>query len=819
MATQETRAELITIVVAMFDAAPGVAVLSDLTAASDAGNSNTAIAASLANSAEFKSIFPTFQTNAEFVSKFVDQMVGSLVSEAEKTTVKTALTAEMNAGATRVDVVLTAVAALKAIPTTDTVWGNASAAFTNKVEVATYHTVEKQQPTTSLADLQAELATVDNTAASVTSAKAELDGEAAAGQTFTLTTGVDNVTGTVANDTISAVVATSGATLSAADQVDGGAGTDTLNLTADTAGASAIPATFFKNVEIANVRNVSGNDQTLNGANFDSESQVWSDRSTSKVIVTNLAAGATAGLKGSGSNVAFDFGYATASSAATLAVADGVAGGAVDITSAPTSVTVSSSGAANTIGALTLGGSATALTINATTNLTTSGITQFTGTSGKITATGAGNVSIGTLENTTVKTVDASGLSGKLTTTLNSNAGIVVTGGSGDDTITTGAVLAGTASVDAGAGTDTLVVADDAHITATSGAKYKSFETVRLTEASGTLDVSNLATNNTITAVQSGSTGLTFNNLNATQAGNVQVVADGAVLTLGVKDAGTVGQLDTVKVIMSATNAARTLTNVVASDVETVEIMASTGTGTATVSAFNHQDTNKIILSGSSALSFTTATSNANINSQIDGSAATGKLTIDAGNTGTNGLKITGGSADDTITGTGQADVIVGGAGKDKITGGVGADTLTGGADADTFIFANTATGLPSATNFDTITDFAKGSDIIDGPAALTISTSATASVGTAAINAEGIATFVAADDTLAEKLTAVAAGVEVATATTANDIAIFEHSGDSYVFISDATAGLSATDVLIKLTGVTGLTDSTITSGDLTIA
>ncbi len=249
MATQETRAELITIVVAMFDAAPGVAVLSDLTAASDAGNSNTAIAASLANSAEFKGIFPTFQTNAEFVSKFVDQMVGSLVSDAEKATVKTALTAEMNAGATRVDVVLTAVAALKAIPTTDAVWGNASAAFANKVEVATFHTVENQQPTTTLADLKEILGGVDNTAASVTTAKAEITGDATAGTTYTLTVGADTINGTSGNDTINGAQTTA-VTWTVGDKIDGGAGEDTFNVTQTAAITTPVGATVT-NVEKA----------------------------------------------------------------------------------------------------------------------------------------------------------------------------------------------------------------------------------------------------------------------------------------------------------------------------------------------------------------------------------------------------------------------------------------------------------------------------------------------------------------------------------------------------------------------------------------
>ena len=72
-------------------------------------------------------------------------------------------------------------------------------------------------------------------------------------------------------------------------------------------------------------------------------------------------------------------------------------------------------------------------------------------------------------------------------------------------------------------------------------------------------------------------------------------------------------------------------------------------------------------------------------------------------------------------------------------------------------------------------------------------------------------------DDTLAERVTATAGGM-THEPNADGEVAFFEHSGDTYVFISDEV-GVTAGDALIKLVGVTGLSDSTIMSNDLTIA
>ena len=110
--TTEVRADLITLVVGAFDAAPGAALLSDLVAQYDNGASVAAIAQSLGNSATFKAIYPTFLTNQEFATKMVDNIVGNSVPASEKAWAVNVLLADLNAGGGRAEVLLSALCCL-----------------------------------------------------------------------------------------------------------------------------------------------------------------------------------------------------------------------------------------------------------------------------------------------------------------------------------------------------------------------------------------------------------------------------------------------------------------------------------------------------------------------------------------------------------------------------------------------------------------------------------------------------------------------------------------------------------------------------------
>jgi Ca2+-binding RTX toxin-like protein len=116
-----------------------------------------------------------------------------------------------------------------------------------------------------------------------------------------------------------------------------------------------------------------------------------------------------------------------------------------------------------------------------------------------------------------------------------------------------------------------------------------------------------------------------------------------------------------------------------------------------------------------------------NFNDKLTGDSGANVVVGGVGNDTLNGLKgsdsLDGGVGNDTLDAGDGDDTLLGGDGKDKLLGGSGADllvagfgrdTMTGGGSADTFDFNAVAeTGATKKTR-DGITDFTKGSDLID---------------------------------------------------------------------------------------------------------
>ncbi|KJV10379.1 hypothetical protein VZ95_05315, partial [Elstera litoralis] len=193
----------------------------------------------------------------------------------------------------------------------------------------------------------------------------------------------------------------------------------------------------------------------------------------------------------------------------------------------------------------------------------------------------------------------------------------------------------------------------------------------------------------------------------------------------------------------------------------------------------------------------------------ISGSAIGGNTAnnIDLSGVTSFGAQITGNAADNVIVGTRLADTL---------NGGDGFDTITGGAGANSFVFNTTSTKDASATKFDTITDWRAGTDSkIDFTSDLILGTQVfVAGAGVATIGTKGVATFNAADNTLALHL----AAAEAAVAGTNKATVIWQEGSDAFILISDGTVGLSTNDVVIKLTGVTVGSGLTIAGGDITL-
>ncbi|WP_160166322.1 VCBS domain-containing protein [Calothrix sp. PCC 7507] len=146
---------------------------------------------------------------------------------------------------------------------------------------------------------------------------------------------------------------------------------------------------------------------------------------------------------------------------------------------------------------------------------------------------------------------------------------------------------------------------------------------------------------------------------------------------------------------------------------------------------------------------------------------------------------LVGNDGDDTLIGGTGNDSLSGGNGNDLLTGGAGVDTLTGGVGVDRFIFS--ALTDSQLGNVDRITDLVIGTDIIDGPNA--ISAANLARLGAvSALTANGIS------------------AVLTNTTFVANGAATFTFGTQTFLALNNATAGFqSANDALIEITGFTG--------------
>jgi hypothetical protein len=254
-----------------------------------------------------------------------------------------------------------------------------------------------------------------------------------------------------------------------------------------------------------------------------------------------------------------------------------------------------------------------------------------------------------------------------------------------------------------------------------------------------------------------------------------------------------------------------TITDLGAGGADIVQVLAAGATARATLVA---DWTASSPTSNSGTANVDAAGFNVNLGAIFAGSGWT--LT----NSSATGITMTGSALGDTIAGNLGNDTIDGSFGNDTINGGGGADSLTGGDGHDTFVFASRATTQTAAflasdtdaANVDKILDFTGGGAAVADVILL----------GTGA-NAFGSMTF-------AETTTANVRAVAAATADTFNALAmaVQANSGGGiassnavarnydvtvgagnlegrWLIINDSTATISASDTIIRITGITG--------------
>jgi len=497
------------------------------------------------------------------------------------------------------------------------------------------------------------------------------------------TTSADSLVGTAGDDSFRGVVDDNTATnntLSASDSITGGAGTDTLTVVFDvSAAAVALPAAEISGVENLVVRNISTKTATINLGNMTGEESINIDRSTSQVDVTAIGAGTGVTITGDGTatNGAVNLTYGATVTSNSLTIDGDTTGGAVAITSAKaTSLTVDSTGGTNVLTSLAVGAITEDVTINATTNLDFgTGISNIVAATGNtITVSGAATlVDLDTLD-ADVDTVDASGMTAGGVRFDTPSTTLSFTGGDGADTVNIGTVALGsTASIDGGAGTDTLIITDDTNYTSAI-ARVSNFEVISL---SGSGAVYNMGLISGETAVKLDSTGaITISNIANDLPITVVNSVTGALTATG---SNTSGSSDAMTITIDdedTTAAAITIGAITAAGIETLNLVTSDAMAAGTahvVSALTGSTAvTTIDVSGTSDLTLTdisVAANSTNGNVHVDATGFAKRLIvneIDAGD------DITGGSGNDTVssahTDFGSGTAIHLGAGDDTIT-------------------------------------------------------------------------------------------------------------------------------------------------------
>ncbi|MFY7906181.1 MAG: DUF4214 domain-containing protein, partial [Burkholderiaceae bacterium] len=281
--TVAMRTQVSQLYVSLFGRAPDGEGLGYWVGQLAAGKTVAQVAQDMFNVTAARAYYPSFMTNGEIVAAFYVNVLGR-TADAEG---QAYWVGEMNkAGATKGSVIADMINAVVNYSGTDAAGVKSKALFANKVEVAQYY----GEKNGTVAGATAALAGVTEVAATVTTAKAAVDAGANPGQTFMLTKGINEFTGTSGNDTFDATEdSTATATFSNLDKLDGGAGTDTLKIVQ----AAAVDTTAVVGATVTNIENIN----ITSGAGVTANSTAWTGATaltiTSGDDVTATAAATT----------------------------------------------------------------------------------------------------------------------------------------------------------------------------------------------------------------------------------------------------------------------------------------------------------------------------------------------------------------------------------------------------------------------------------------------------------------------------------------------------------------------------------------------
>ena len=684
--------------------------------------------------------------------------------------------------------------------------------------------------------------------------------------TFTLTVGEDKLTGTAGNDTFNGLIvqandASAKDTLESFDVLDGGAGTDTLNATIN----SGTPAPVLKNIENVNLRFTAAKSVDLTSATGVTTIKV--ENSTDVGTVNGVGSVASLVVANQLKDVNFDSSTATtlALNLDTIANATGATQVKVDLgkaTAAHKATTLNITANNANVELLDTKGTnvTTTLTVAATGTNTLKLTEAVKATTVTVTGTGSADLTGAAFTGALTK-FDASANTGGVKAALNSTKAIAVTGGEGADVITfagvtgtdnavslgkgndtlfTGALIESfSKGVDGGDGTDIINITDGSKLTATSAKYITNFETLDVSgAAASTFDVSlnsfatvqidealggalkgdvkfdkasDTFTLNILSKVKDGAFDVAKNTVVAlkddagtTAKGDAETFTLVATINDGNKD-GTADGINAQQITVANVEKLVVTSNVATTDGAAVDTKAAAHTLTA---KFVADKAETITITGNGGVDLSGVTTIGVVN-KVDASGSTGNVKVNL-STQANSVAYTGSEGVDTYTASKAGDTIYSGKGADVIdltaSTTLARDTFVLKAATDSQVTDTSKDGkitLAADTGFDAITKFDIGGGITADRIDLTNFGFSGAQRGVENVNAKVIGTT---------DLTSI---VDLFSSVAGDRGVAFSNLGgaDTYVFVDANKDGnfTAADDIVIKLTGVTSISEADI--------
>ena len=406
----------------------------------------------------------------------------------------------------------------------------------------------------------------------------------------------------------------------------------------------------------------------------------------------------------------------------------------------------------------------------------------------------AKDLKINLQQETALKDVNAASFTGNFAELKVKNvAGSQVLLGSGNDVVDIDDTTA-EQTINGGAGTDLISISTTIAGAGADKVTLKNFEGIRINNAiANDIDMSKWEGFNNITLAQ-GANAYKLQKVLNNSTITVEKTDMSSYLTVEVKDAdtGTADKLNLVLDPKDNTNG-KVQGQFQVDNIENIDIVSkldekkiATAENTVNLKAGADKGTlANIVVKGDANSTILTLDTNFKKVKTVDASTLKGKFTFDASGHLDEKSVIKGGAGDDTITFGSKSSVTV--------TGGAGDDTFILGTVGDTAAFPASKTA--------TITDFSKGDKLKIG-----------ANLG-GTID-QNIARY---DSTKSlDFANNLSRALDVATAAS-NKLAYFTYTDpdsnatDTYLVRSDATAGLSASDYVVKLTGIVDLANATL--------